>query len=102
MFKGFLTGFIIIVFIIAIILYVYGRKTISGMSTPKTDAYVENTTDTSPSPVKGWVEYIPPSKKFNAKFPSSPQNATDRSTDVRTKELKQYEMYISEVTARSL
>lgn len=94
MFKGFLTGFIVIVFVIALLLYAYGKKTISNMSTAKTDAFVESTTTTSA--IKDWVDYTPPNKKFTSKFPSIPQQALDRSVDVKTKEPKQYEMYVSE------
>lgn len=93
MFKGFLTGFIVVVLAIAVILYAYGRKTLSNMSTAKTEAYVESTETPS---FGNWSEYTPPTKKFTAKFPSSPQHATDKATDAKTKELKQYEMYISE------
>lgn len=94
MFKGFLTGFIIAVLAIALILYVYGRKSMSDMSSAKTDAFVESTTETSS--IKNWIDYTPLSKKFTAKFPSSPQRALDRAIDAKTKEEKQYEMYISE------
>lgn len=93
MFKGFLTGFIIVVLAIAFILYAYGKRTLSDLSSPQTNAYVENTTI---PPSTKWMDYVPPSKKFRAKFPSAPQHALDRSTDTKTKELKEYEMYISE------
>jgi hypothetical protein len=94
MFKGFFIGFIVLVLVIAILLYSYGSKTISNMTTPQTQAFVDSTTDAPGR--KKWADYAPPSKKFNAKFPTLPQHATDRSLDSKTKELKQYEMYISE------
>lgn len=94
MFKGFLTGFIILALVITFILYAYGRKTVSQLSSPQTDAYVEKTT--IPPEQETWTDYTPPSKKFSARFPLSPQHGTDRSIDSKTQEPKQYEMYVSE------
>jgi len=65
-----------------------------GMTSNSTENYVDKTLE-NPS-VNHWIPYDPPSKKFSSKFPSPPQHATDRSLDAKTKEPKQYEMYISE------
>lgn len=94
MLRGFLTGFIIIVLAIAFIMYAYGKRTLSNMTTAETETYVEDTTETTA--LTDWQTYTPPSKKFTVKFPTDPQHALDRSTDEKTRELKQYEMYISE------
>lgn len=97
MLKGFLSSFIIIVLIIAGILYIYGRKTLTDINTEASNQ-VENTkaADIEPKAMQQWMDYAPPSKKFSAKFPSLPQHAIDRSTDSKTQEPKQYDMYISE------
>ena len=63
MFRGFLTAFIIIVLAIAFILYGYGKKTMTNMSSEKTDAFVDSTT-VSPNAaaatlMKNWVDYAP-------------------------------------------
>ena len=91
MFKGFLSWFVILCLLLALLLYIYGRKTLSNMTTAQTAAYVESTTDS-----QNWVDYVPSSNKFKAKFPKLPQHAVDRSKDTKTQELKQYEMYVSE------
>lgn len=95
MFRGFLSGFIVLVLIIAFILYGYGTKTISDISTESKDAATSSHAADIPA-IKQWISYTPPSKKFSAKFPTMPQHATDRSTDSKTKEPKQYDMYVSE------
>lgn len=94
MFKGFLTAFIIVILLMGLLLYAYGKKMMSNMTGAKTEAYVDRTTEVSS--INHWVDYTPPSKKFSAKFPTSPQHATDRLTDTKTKEHKHYEMFISE------
>lgn len=93
MFKGFLVGFILVVLLIALLLYVYGKNVLTNIASPKTDAYVESTLVPSHDT---WIQYTPLSKKFDSKFPATPQHATDRLIDEKTKELKQYEMFISE------
>lgn len=100
MFRGLLTAFIVFAIATALILYAYGRKTVNHLSTVQTDEYVDLTT-ISPAAaeailMKNWIDYVPPSKKFSAKFPISPQHGTDRYKDSKTNEVKQYEMYISE------
>lgn len=94
MFKEFLKWFIIIAILLGIVLYIYGQKLMFGMTSTSTENYVDKTLE-NPS-VNHWIPYEPPSKKFSSKFPSPPQHATDRSLDAKTKEPKQYEMYISE------
>lgn len=95
MFRGFVTGFIVLVLLIAFILYIYGQKTLSTIFSASQISAPGNT-QVLDSSIKNWTDYTPPSKKFNAKFPSSPQHATDRSIDSGTLEPKEYEMYISE------
>lgn len=99
MFKGFLTWFIFIVLAIAFLLYIYGEKMLSNMTSATTEAYVDDSIKSNPA-FQNWVDYNPPSKKFTSKFPSSPQHATDKALDSKTKEHKQYEMYISESNGR--
>jgi hypothetical protein len=91
MFKGFLVGFLIAVALLALILYVYGRKTMTDMSAPNTNTIVAQAI-----PQINWVPFTSPTKKFEAKFPSIPQHAIDRLIDPKTNESKEYEMYISE------
>lgn len=45
----------------------------------------------------GWHEFIPPNGKFKASFPSLPQHATQKLEDPKSKESRQYEMYVSEM-----
>ncbi len=96
MIKGLLSGFVILFLAIAMIMFAYGKKTIADMSSAKTDAYVDETVENPALVQKNWIDYTPITKKFHAKFPTLPQHATDKSLDAKTKQPKQYEMYISE------
>jgi hypothetical protein len=91
--KTFFTAFLFLTLLVALGLYFYGTKTISEMNTPKITEFVKQTEQ--PDPVN-WIDFHPASNKFQAKFPANPQQATDRALDTKTKEPKQYEMYISE------
>lgn len=43
-----------------------------------------------------WHEFTPPSGKFKVLFPSLPQHAQEKLGDPKTKEPRQYDMYVSE------
>lgn len=47
-------------------------------------------------PTKAWVDFRSPSGKFEAKFPTKPQQAKERLVDPKTKEVREYDMYVSE------
>nr|WP_166157443.1 hypothetical protein [Neochlamydia sp. AcF84]NGY95657.1 hypothetical protein [Neochlamydia sp. AcF84] len=95
MFKSFLVGSIIISLIGAFTLYGYGKNTVDHMFLASKNSYNENSSVSEPI-LEGWIDYIPASKSFISKFPTLPQHATDRALDSKTKESKQYEMYVSE------
>lgn len=98
MFKSFLIGFIVLVLLVAIVLYGYGKRVMSNMSSPKVDEYVEETT-VVPSDLN-WIDYSPNSKKFSAKFPALPRQAKEHLTDIKTKETKEYEIYVNETDGK--
>lgn len=43
-----------------------------------------------------WHEFSSPTAKFKVQFPTLPQHATDTIDDPKTKELREYDMYVSE------
>jgi hypothetical protein len=95
MFKSFLVGSIIVSLIGAFTLYGYGKNIVDDMFLVSKNSYKENSSVSEPV-LEGWIDYIPASKSFASKFPTIPQHATDRALDSKTKESKQYEMYVSE------
>lgn len=46
--------------------------------------------------VKDWVDFTAPTGKFNVKLPTFPQHATENLIDSKTKEIKNYNMYVAQ------
>lgn len=46
--------------------------------------------------IQDWHEFSPASEKFKVSFPVLPQHATESLVDPKTKETRQYDMYVSE------
>lgn len=93
MFKNFLVGFVLLCLLAGVVLFAYGKRVVNRMSSPQTDAYVTDST-IIPSNLN-WIDFTPTTNKFSVKLPAMPQQGKDRLTDVKTKEQKDYEMYVS-------
>ncbi|MBA3957081.1 MAG: hypothetical protein H0X51_01620 [Parachlamydiaceae bacterium] len=48
------------------------------------------------SNIQSWHEFVSPSKTFKVLLPSLPQHATEKLDNPKTKEVRKYEMYVSE------
>jgi hypothetical protein len=55
-----------------------------------------------PPKFEDWVEFTPSDGKFNVKLPVLPQKATDTVTDPETKQMRHYEMYVSQTNEGTL
>jgi hypothetical protein len=91
-----LTAFVALCILVGLMLFVYGKHSLNKMTTPQTTMYVQET-KIGENP---WVDFNPTTDKFQAKFPSIPEQAEDEKKDPKTNELKKYEMYISEDNGR--
>ncbi|KIA77974.1 hypothetical protein DB43_FG00330 [Parachlamydia acanthamoebae] len=47
-------------------------------------------------PKTPWLNFRSPSGKFEVKFPKQPQHATEKLVDPKTKEVREYDMYVAE------
>lgn len=94
--KDALSGFMLLMGVVAIGLYLYGKNTLFNLSTPTEKEYVESKINPY-----GWVDYQSDSLDYQIKFPNSPQRAIDQSTDITTKSSKKYEMLVSEKSGKA-
>ena len=94
--KDALSGFMLLMGVVAIGLYLYGKNTLFNLSTPAEKECVESKINPY-----GWVDYQSDSFDYKVKFPNLPQKANDQSVDLTTKSLKKYELLVSEKSGKA-
>lgn len=53
-------------------------------------------------PPSTWIDFQAPSGKFEAKFPAKPQQARQKLVDPKTKQVREYDMYVAESSVGSI